>query len=82
MDVIVEVHDETELKRAINLNVECIGINNRNLKTLKIDLDTFERLSKKIPKGIIKICESGLKSNEQLRYCTKMGADGFLIGNI
>ena len=80
LDVIVEVHDETELKRAINLNVECIGINNRNLKTLKIDLDTFERLSKKIPKGIIKICESGLKSNKQLRYYTKMGADGFLIG--
>ena len=80
LDVIVEVHDEAELKRAINLNVECIGINNRNLKTLKIDLDTFKRLSKKIPKGIIKICESGLKSNKQLRNFTKMGADGFLIG--
>ena len=80
LDVIVEVHDEIELKRAINLNVECIGINNRNLKTLKIDLDTFKRLSKKIPKGIIKICESGLKTNKQLRDFTNMGADGFLIG--
>ncbi len=80
LDVIVEVHDEIELKRAINLNVECIGINNRNLKTLKIDLDTFKRLSKKIPKGIIKICESGLKTNKQLRNFTNMGADGFLIG--
>ena len=80
LDVIVEVHDEAELKRAINLNVECIGINNRNLKTLKIDLDTFNRLSKKIPKGIIKICESGLKSNKQLKDFSNMGADGFLIG--
>ena len=80
LDVIVEVHDETELKRAINLNVECIGINNRNLKTLKIDLDTFKKLSKKIPKGVIKICESGLKSNKQLRNFVNMGADGFLIG--
>ena len=80
LDVIVEVHDEFELKRAIDLKVNCIGINNRNLKTLKIDLDTFKRLSKKIPKGIIKICESGLKSNKQLRDFTNMGADGFLIG--
>ena len=80
LDVIVEVHDESELKRAIDLKVNCIGINNRNLKTLKIDLDTFKRLSKKIPNGIIKICESGLKSNKQLRDFTNMGADGFLIG--
>lgn len=80
LDVIVEVHDESELKRAIDLKVNCIGINNRNLKTLKIDLDTFKRLSKKIPKGIIKICESGLKSNKQLKDFTNMGADGFLIG--
>jgi len=80
LDVIVEVHDETELKRAIELKVDCIGINNRNLKTLEIDLNTFKRLSKKIPKGIIKICESGLKSNKQLKDFSKMGADGFLIG--
>ena len=80
LDVIVEVHDEFELNRAINLKVECIGINNRNLKSLKIDLDTFKRLSKKIPKGIIKICESGLKSNKELRDFANMGADGFLIG--
>ncbi len=80
LDVILEVHDEIELERAIELKVDCIGINNRNLKTLKIDLNTFKRLSKKIPKGIIKICESGLRSNKQLKDFTKMGADGFLIG--
>ena len=80
MSVIVEVHTIEEAKRALQFKSALIGINNRNLKTLKIDLDTFERLSKKIPKGIIKICESGLKSNKQLRYFTKIGADGFLIG--
>ena len=55
MDVICEVHDYQELSRALQLNVECIGINNRNLNTLKIDLKTFTNLSKSIPKNIIKI---------------------------
>ena len=50
MDVICEVHDYQELSRALQLNVECIGINNRNLNTLKIDLKTFNNLSKSIPK--------------------------------
>ena len=76
----MEVHDESELKRAIDLKVNCIGINNRNLKTLKIDLDTFKRLSKKIPKGIIKICESGISENNQLKKINEEGADAFLIG--
>ncbi len=80
MDVIVEVHDKIELERAIKLQVNCIGINNRNLKTLKIDLNTFTKLSKEIPKGIIKLCESGLDNNKQLIDFTSQGADGFLIG--
>ena len=48
MDVICEVHDEEELKRAIKLEVNCIGINNRNLKTLTVDKNTFHSLSTKI----------------------------------
>ena len=54
MDVICEVHDNDELSRALKIEVECIGINNRNLKTLKINLETFNILSKSIPKDIIK----------------------------
>ena len=80
MDVICEVHNEKELKRALNCKVDCIGINNRNLKTLDINTNTFNILSKKIPDGIIKICESGSSSNKELRKFTKSGADAFLIG--
>ncbi len=80
LDVIVEVHNDKELQRAIKLKFNCIGINNRNLKTLKIDLNTFIRLSKKIPNGVIKICESGLTNNNQLRKLCNKGADGFLVG--
>ena len=80
LDVIVEVHDDQELERALKLKVECIGINNRNLKTLKIDLNTFKKLSKKIPKDIIRICESGISKNSQIREYTSYGADGFLVG--
>ena len=57
----MEVHDIDELRRAIKLKPNCIGINNRNLKTLRIDINTFKKLSKEIPYGILKICESGLR---------------------
>ena len=80
MDVIVEVHDKIELQRAVRLRVNCIGINNRNLKTLQINLNTFVNLSKEIPQGIIKLCESGLNNNKQLVDFADKGADGFLIG--
>ncbi len=80
LSVIAEVHNQNELKRAIDLNFECIGVNNRNLKTLKIDLNTFIKLSKNIPKNIIKICESGISRNEQLIKMEKNGANAFLIG--
>ena len=80
MDVICEVHDEQELLRAIKLKVNCIGINNRNLKTLSINKNTFNLLSRKIPKTTVKICESGLTSNDDLKKFAKNGADAFLIG--
>jgi len=80
MDVICEVHDEVELLRAIKLKVNCIGINNRNLKTLSVNKNTFHLLSSKIPNKIIKICESGLTCNDDLKKFSKSGADAFLIG--
>ncbi len=80
MDVICEIHNSLELQRAVNLNVDCIGINNRDLKTLKINLDNFRKLVKKIPKGFLKICESGLKTNKQIKQMSLCGADAFLIG--
>ena len=80
LDVICEVHDQDELSRVLKINVECIGINNRNLKTLEINSETFNLLSKSIPKDIIKICESGINDSLQLNYYSKNGADAFLIG--
>ena len=77
----MEVHDIDELRRAIKLKPNCIGINNRNLKTLRIDINTFKKLSKEIPKdGILKICESGLSKNSELRDLYKHGANAFLVG--
>ena len=80
MDVICEVHDDIELKRAIKLEVECIGINNRNLKTLEINIENFQSLVKKIPKNIFKICESGIKKKSDLHFLSLIGAQAFLIG--
>ena len=80
MSVITEVHNEKELYKALKLDVECIGINNRNLKTLKIDIKTFKKLSPKIPDNIIKICESGISSNDEIKEYSDLGADAFLVG--
>ena len=80
MDVITEIHDYEELKRAIEIGAQCIGINNRNLKTLEIDINLFKKLSKHIPQNIIKVCESGISENNQLKKINEEGADAFLIG--
>ena len=80
MDVITEIHDYKELQRAIRIGAQCVGINNRNLKTLKIDINLFKKLSKHVPKNIIKICESGISENFQLKKINEEGADAFLVG--
>ena len=80
MDVITEIHDYEELQRAIEIGARCIGINNRNLKTLEIDINLFKKLSKYIPQNIIKVCESGITENFELKKISEEGADAFLIG--
>ena len=62
MDVLVEVHDEKELERAAHIGGTLLGINNRNLKTLAIDLATTERLAPRAPKGTPLVCESGIET--------------------
>jgi len=79
MEVIVEIHDEQELKK-IPEDVKIVGINNRNLKTFEVDLNNSERLLKLLPKDKIKIAESGIKSPEEGAMLKKMGFDGLLIG--
>jgi indole-3-glycerol phosphate synthase len=78
---IIEVHDMAELEVALELGPKVIGINNRNLKTLKIDLNTSRELIKFIPKHIYAICESGIKNNSEIEAMQKLGFSGFLIGS-
>ena len=80
MDVLAEVHDGGEMERALKLNTRLIGINNRNLKTLKVDMATTEELAQMVPEGRILVCESGLSTPADLARMAKAGANCFLIG--
>lgn len=80
MDVLVEVHDEAELERAAKLGARMVGVNNRNLKTLAVDVQTSHDLLPMIPEGALKITESGLSSNEAVQGLVNAGYHGFLIG--
>lgn len=77
---LIEVHDDAELDDAIALGADFIGVNNRNLKTLKTDLDTSRRLAARKPDGSVFICESGLSTAADLRDMRGRGFDGFLMG--
>ena len=80
MDVLVEIHNREELDRALKLKSSLLGINNRNLKTLEVDIATTEELSAHVPGDKIMICESGLFTRADLQRMSKVGANCFLIG--
>lgn len=80
MDVLIEVHDEAELERALELDPMMVGVNSRNLKTLEVNLDTAFDLIQKIPPHIIRVAESGISDNAELRSLFEAGYDAFLVG--
>jgi len=80
MQVLVETHSLEEVERALLLNPEIIGVNARDLTTLKIDLDAFDRLAKAIPQGMVKVAESGISSLEDVISYRNSGAEAILVG--
>jgi indole-3-glycerol phosphate synthase len=81
MDVLAEAHDAGELKRALRLQTNLIGINNRNLKTLQTDLNTSLQLAPLLPPDRLPIAESGFRSNADLRRLAAVGVRCFLVGD-
>jgi indole-3-glycerol phosphate synthase len=80
LDCLLEVHDEEELKRAVDSGAEIIGINNRDLRTFKVDIQTCRRLIPKIPKDKVIVAESGIKSHQEVQMLKELGANAVLIG--
>jgi indole-3-glycerol phosphate synthase/phosphoribosylanthranilate isomerase len=80
MDVVVEVHDDAEVRRALALGASIIGINNRDLKTLTIDLTVTERLAELVPADVVLVSESGIRTRADVERLSGK-ADAFLVGS-
>lgn len=80
LDVLVEVHDLPEMERALDLQADLIGINNRNLKTFTTDLKTTAKLAEEVPDEVLLVSESGLKTLDDAQQVLNAGANAVLIG--
>jgi indole-3-glycerol phosphate synthase len=80
LDVLVEVHDEHELDRAVRLGADMIGVNSRNLKTLNVDLAIAHALSSRMPDNVLRIAESGIRTNDDITALQASGFRAFLVG--
>ena len=82
LDALVEVHNSEELNRALNARAKIIGVNNRDLRTFQVSLNTSQRLIAEAPRGKIMVSESGLQSAESLVRLRELGFRAFLIGEV
>jgi len=80
LDVLLEVHNQEELEKSIMPSLDMLGVNNRNLKTFEVSIDTSKELSNKIPDEFVKVSESGISSIEAIKDLKQYGYQGFLIG--
>ncbi|MCL4158360.1 UNVERIFIED_CONTAM: hypothetical protein GTU68_054910 [Idotea baltica] len=80
LDVLLEVHNEEELHKSIMPSIDMLGVNNRNLKTFEVSLETSKLLSEQIPNDFVKVSESGISSVEAIKELQPYGYKGFLIG--
>ena len=80
MGALVEVHDEHELERAFKSEAQIIGVNNRNLKTFEVDIETTGRLRALIPPDKLLVSESGIRNADDVRHMAEMGCDAILVG--
>jgi indole-3-glycerol phosphate synthase len=80
LDVLCEVHDEGELQRALDAGCDLIGVNTRDLRTFKVDAETAFRLAEKLPKDVLRVAESGIRSAEDIARLRMAGYQAFLIG--
>ena len=80
LDVLVEVHDRSELRRALAKCVSIVGINNRNLRSMRVDVRTTTRLLKHIPERVTVVAESGFRTREEIQRLSRAGVDAFLVG--
>lgn len=81
LEILLEVHTKEEFENALNTEADIIGINNRNLDTLEIDLKTTEKVLEGYEKSRVILSESGIETPEDINYLRKIGADAFLIGS-
>lgn len=80
LDVLCEVHDEEETQRAVDAGCDLIGVNTRDLRTFKVDVETAFRLAERIPKNVLRVAESGIRSGEEIARLRATGYRAFLIG--
>jgi indole-3-glycerol phosphate synthase len=80
MDALVEVHSEAELGRALSVEPAIVGVNNRDLRTFEVDLETTARLRPLVPPDVVFVAESGVRSNADVQRLAALGAHAMLVG--